>query len=166
MCHARPTSLVFFCGMSNSLGLWISKNGFHLKLRLHQLWRSASAILTEAMITWLIFELWLFCYCHFLISCRVSLVLRCFYKSYYSHLCRGENGETFSLAELWPCINKRRVSKNTWRECLSHFTTSNPNGGLELNLENFTLVVVPFRRIKKQTGKARIDRSDSLRFHH
>ena len=61
-----------------------------------------SAILTEAMITWLIFELRLFCYCHFLISCRVSFhfVLRCFYKSYSSFLCRGENGKTFCLAEL------------------------------------------------------------------
>ena len=50
-------------------------------------------------------------YCHFLISCRVSFVLRSFYKGYSSFLCRGENCKTFCLAELWTCINMRRGSK-------------------------------------------------------
>ena len=31
------------------------------------------------------------------ISCRVSFVLRCFYKSYSCRLCRGENGKPFCL---------------------------------------------------------------------
>ena len=140
--------------MLNSLGLWISKNGLHLKLRLHQRWRSAlrkSAILTEAMITWLIFELRLFYYCHFLISCRVSFhfVLRCFYKSYSSFLCRGENGKTFCLAELWPCINTRRASKILdLKACHILPLQVQLSGGLELKLPNFTLMVFPFRRMK------------------
>ena len=50
-------------------------------------------------------------YCHFLISCRVSFVLRSFYKGYSSFLCCGENCKTFCLAELWTCINMRRGSK-------------------------------------------------------
>ena len=45
------------------------------------------------------------------ISCRVSFVLRCFYKSNSSCLCSGENGKPFCLAELWPCTNTRRRSK-------------------------------------------------------
>ena len=37
------------------------------------------------------------------ISHWVSFVLRCFYKSNSSCLCRGENSELFCLVELWPC---------------------------------------------------------------
>ena len=102
------------------------------------------------MITWLIFELRLFCYCHFLMSCRVSFVLRCFYKSYSSFLCRGENGKTFRLAELWPCINTRRASKILdLNACHILPLQVQLSGGLELKLPNFTLMVVPFRRMKK-----------------
>ena len=47
-CHAGPSSLVFFlffCGMIKILSdsdfqIQISKNGLHLKLKLHQLWRT------------------------------------------------------------------------------------------------------------------------------
>ena len=64
-------------------------------------------------------------YCHFLISCRVSFVLRSFYKGYSSFLCRGENCKTFCLAELWTCINMRRGSKYfTWM--FVTFYPSNP----------------------------------------
>ena len=37
------------------------------------------------------------------ISHWVSFVLRCFYKSNSSCLCRGENSELFCLVELWSC---------------------------------------------------------------
>ena len=37
------------------------------------------------------------------ISCRVSFVLRWFYKINSSCLCCGENSKWFCLAELWPC---------------------------------------------------------------
>ena len=64
-------------------------------------------------------------YCHFLISCRVSFVLRSFCKGYSSFLCRGENCKTFCLAELWTCINMRRGSKYfTWM--FVTFYPSNP----------------------------------------
>ena len=89
-------------------------------------------------------------YCHFLISCWVSFVLRSFYKGYSSFLCCGENCKTFCLAELWTCINMRRRSK------ILHLNACHIlpfkiqlSGSFELKLQNFTLVVVPFRRIKR-----------------
>ena len=95
-------------------------------------------------------ELHLFCYSHFLISCRVSFVLRCFYKSYSSFLCHGDNCKTFCLAELWPCINTRRGSKILDLNACHILPLQNQlSGSFELKLQNFTLVVVPFRRIKK-----------------
>ena len=56
-----------------------------------------------------------------------------------SCLCRGEDGKPFCLAELWP-----------WRNTPSHFTTSNPTfWSFWAKLQNFTLAVLPFRRIKR-----------------
>ena len=48
------------------------------------------------------------------ISCRVSFVLRCFYKSYSCRLCRGENGKPFCLAELWPCTTSNPPFWGFW----------------------------------------------------
>ena len=102
------------------------------------------------------------------ISCRVTLVLRCFYKSSLV-VCRGENGKPFCLAELWPCTNTRRRSKILdLNACHILPLQIQLSGGLELTLQNFTH---PFRSflldgLRRQMYKACIDRSDSLRFHH
>ena len=89
-------------------------------------------------------------YCHFLISCWVSFVLRCFYKGYSSFLCCGENCKTFCLAELWTCINMRCGFKILdLNACHILPLQIQLSGSFELKLQNFTLVVVPFRRIKK-----------------
>ena len=89
-------------------------------------------------------------YCHFLISCRVSFVLRSFYKGYSSFLCRGENCKTFCLAELWTCINMRcRFKILDLNACHISPLQIQLSGSFELKLQNFTLVVVPFRRIKR-----------------
>ena len=141
------------------------------------------------MITWLIFELRLFCYCHFLISCGVSFVLRCFYNSHSCFLCCGENCKTFCLAELWQSliiiIYELIVRSLTWEWSAAHYnciTLKNKyiinkpwpcinthhaskildlnachvlplqiqlSGSFELKLQNFTLLIVPFRRTKK-----------------
>ena len=89
-------------------------------------------------------------YCHFLISCWVSFVLRCFYKGYSSFLYCGENCKTFCLAELWTCINMRCGLKILdLNACHILPLQIQLSGSFELKLQNFTLVVVPFRRIKK-----------------
>ena len=89
-------------------------------------------------------------YCHFLISCRVSFVLRCFYKGYSSFLCRGENCKTFCLAELWTCIKMRCGLKILdLNACHILPLQIQLSGSFELKLQNFTLVFNPFRRIKK-----------------
>ena len=89
-------------------------------------------------------------YCHFLISCWVSFVLRCFYKGYSSFLCCGENCKTFCLAEHWTCINMRCGLKILdLNACHILPLQIQLSGSFELKLQNVTLVVVPFRRIKK-----------------
>ena len=55
----------------SDLQIQILKNGLHLKLKLHQLWRTALQLSQECWLSngYLVitFELRLFCYCHFLI---------------------------------------------------------------------------------------------------
>ena len=67
-CWGASSLVCFFCGILNSLGWWFTDLK---KLKLHRLWRTA---------LWLSQNCCLVLHTNF-ISCRVSFVLRCFYKS-------------------------------------------------------------------------------------
>ena len=83
------------------------------------------------------------------ISCWVSFVLIYLYKS-NSSLCHCANSKPFCLAKSWPCKKTRHRSKildvNVCHILLLQIQLS---GGFVLKLQNFILVVLPFRRIKK-----------------
>ena len=91
-CSAQLVSVLFFffagCSILSDSDLQIKK------LKLHQLWRTA---------LWLSQYCWLVLHTNF-ISCRVSFVLRCFYKSTPVVCAVARNGKPYCLDELWPAL--------------------------------------------------------------
>ena len=72
----------------SDLQIQISKNGLHLKLKLHQLWRTTLQLSQDCWLSneylLITFDLPLFCYCHFLIRHPCVLIPK---KIIWFHPC-------------------------------------------------------------------------------